>query len=65
MRPVPQAQAAKASPTRASWRRPKRLDWSQPADELARKVRAFNPWPMAEAVVAGERLRIHAPCRCR
>lgn len=36
-----------------------RLDWSQPAPELARKVRAFEPWPVAEAVVAGERLRIH------
>ncbi|WP_411833857.1 methionyl-tRNA formyltransferase [Pseudoxanthomonas mexicana] len=36
-----------------------RLDWSQPADALARKVRAFDPWPVAEAVVAGERLRIH------
>ncbi|HEY0504753.1 MAG TPA: methionyl-tRNA formyltransferase [Lysobacter sp.] len=36
-----------------------RLDWSQPAQALANKVRAFNPWPMAEAVVAGERLRLH------
>ena len=35
------------------------LDWSQPAEALARKVRAFEPWPVAEAVVAGERLRIH------
>lgn len=37
-----------------------RLDWSRPALELANKVRAFNPWPMAEAQVAGERLRLHA-----
>ncbi|HEU4774341.1 MAG TPA: methionyl-tRNA formyltransferase [Lysobacter sp.] len=37
-----------------------RLDWSRPAGELANKVRAFNPWPMAEAQVAGERLRLHA-----
>lgn len=36
-----------------------RLDFSQPAAVLARKVRAFEPWPVAEAVVAGERLRIH------
>lgn len=36
-----------------------RLDWSQPAAVLARKVRAFLPWPVAEATVAGERLRIH------
>ena len=36
-----------------------RLDWSQPAIMLANQVRAFNPWPMAEAVQAGERVRIH------
>lgn len=36
-----------------------RLDWQQPAEVLARKVRAFVPWPIAEGVVAGERLRIH------
>ncbi len=37
-----------------------RLDFLQPAAVLANKVRAFNPWPMAEAQLAGERLRIHA-----
>jgi methionyl-tRNA formyltransferase len=37
-----------------------RLDFSQPADALARKVRAFDPWPVAEGDVAGERLRIWA-----
>ncbi|TDK33940.1 methionyl-tRNA formyltransferase [Luteimonas terrae] len=37
-----------------------RLDWAQPARALADTVRAFNPWPVAEADVAGERLRIHA-----
>lgn len=36
-----------------------RLDWSQPAAALANKVRAFNPWPIAEAQLAGERVRIH------
>ena len=36
-----------------------RLDWSRPAAEMARTVRAFNPWPVAEGQVAGERLRIH------
>lgn len=36
-----------------------RLDWQRPAAELARKVRAFSPWPVAEATLAGERLRIH------
>ena len=37
-----------------------RLDWRQPAELLARKVRAFHPWPMAEGDLSGERVRIHA-----
>ena len=36
-----------------------KLDWAQDAAALARKVRAFNPWPVAEATLAGERVRIH------
>jgi len=36
-----------------------KLDWSQPSENLANKVRAFNPWPVCEAQVNGERLRIH------
>ncbi len=36
-----------------------RLDWAQAATTLANRVRAFNPWPVAEAELAGERLRIH------
>ncbi|HTD29843.1 MAG TPA: methionyl-tRNA formyltransferase [Xanthomonadaceae bacterium] len=36
-----------------------RLDWNQSAGILERKVRAFNPWPVAEAIVNGDRLRIH------
>jgi methionyl-tRNA formyltransferase len=35
-----------------------RLDWSEAAVTLARKVRAFDPWPVAEAEIHGERLRI-------
>ncbi len=36
-----------------------RLDWSADALSLERTVRAFNPWPIAEAQLAGERVRIH------
>lgn len=36
------------------------LDWNEPAALLDRKIRAFNPWPVAEADIAGERVRIHA-----
>jgi methionyl-tRNA formyltransferase len=35
------------------------LDWRQPAFQLANKVRAFNPWPVAEARLLDERVRIH------
>ncbi len=35
-----------------------RLDWRASAVELERKVRAFDPWPVAEGDVAGESLRI-------
>jgi methionyl-tRNA formyltransferase len=35
-----------------------RLDWHDAALTLERKVRAFDPWPVAEADVGGERLRI-------
>lgn len=35
-----------------------KLDWDDSAVALARKVRAFDPWPVAEAEIHGERLRI-------
>ena len=34
------------------------LDWTQPADMLARQVRAFNPWPVAHTRMGEEVLRI-------
>jgi methionyl-tRNA formyltransferase len=61
MRPLPQAQAAdglvyahKIDKAEAI------LDWSKSATALADKVRAFDPWPVCEALVGNERLRIHA-----
>jgi methionyl-tRNA formyltransferase len=35
-----------------------RLDWTESAVVLERKVRAFDPWPVAEADLAGERVRV-------
>ena len=35
-----------------------RLDWRQPAAALARKVRAFTPWPGAWFEVEGERIKV-------
>jgi len=38
------------------------LDWRQDAPALARKVRAFNAWPVAETRYAGRQLRIWMAC---
>ncbi len=35
-----------------------RIDWARPAAEIARQVRAFNPWPVAETEWRGQQLRI-------
>ena len=35
-----------------------RLDWNESAVVLERKVRAFDPWPVAETELAGERVRV-------
>jgi len=36
-----------------------RLDFRLGAEQLYRKLRAFQPWPGVEALVEGERMRIH------
>lgn len=35
-----------------------RIDWSRSAIEIDRQVRAFNPWPVAQADLDGKALRI-------
>jgi methionyl-tRNA formyltransferase len=37
-----------------------KLDFNRSAEELDRQLRAFQPWPGGEALIDGERLRIHA-----
>ena len=37
-----------------------RLDWSRPAVELERLIRAFNPWPLCHSSLNGEPLKVHA-----
>ena len=34
------------------------IDWHQPADEIALRVRAFNPFPMAYTLLGDERIRV-------
>ena len=35
-----------------------RLDWTRPAEALARRVRAFDPWPVAHAMLGDRPLRL-------
>lgn len=35
-----------------------RIDWTQTARDIDRRVRAFNPWPVAETSIDGEQLRV-------
>lgn len=37
-----------------------RMDWSQPATELARAVRGYHPAPVAWTELSGERVLVHA-----
>jgi len=36
-----------------------KLDWSLAAKNLADKIRAFSPWPVAETELQGERVRLY------
>jgi methionyl-tRNA formyltransferase len=36
-----------------------RIDWSQPAEQIERMVRAYDPWPVAFTRCQGEDLRIY------
>jgi methionyl-tRNA formyltransferase len=35
-----------------------RIDWTKPAVEIWRAIRAYNPWPVAFTVAGGEELRV-------
>ena len=55
--PQDDAQATYAPPIR---RDDAVIDWSPPAVDIWRRVRAYNPWPVATTTVDGEPLRILA-----
>jgi methionyl-tRNA formyltransferase len=59
--PMPRPQAAEGvTYAHKLGKEESRLDFRRSAVELERQLRAFQPWPGAEAVVDGERLRIHS-----
>ncbi|MNF45692.1 Methionyl-tRNA formyltransferase [compost metagenome] len=37
-----------------------RLDWTRPAVELERLIRAFHPWPICHSTLNGAALKVHA-----
>jgi methionyl-tRNA formyltransferase len=37
-----------------------RLDWTRPAVELERLIRAFHPWPICHSTLNDEALKVHA-----
>jgi methionyl-tRNA formyltransferase len=53
--PQPQSGATHAAKIEKS---EARIDWSEDARVILRKVHAFNPWPIAETRLAGAQLRI-------
>jgi methionyl-tRNA formyltransferase len=56
---VPRAQPAEGVTYAAKIEKSEaRVDWSQGAVQIHRQVRAFNPWPMAEARLGEEPLRL-------
>jgi methionyl-tRNA formyltransferase len=63
MRALPQPQAG-ATYARKIQKEETRLDWSRPAVELARAVRAFRPSPGAFSLVEGEPLKIWRAAAC-
>ena len=36
-----------------------RVDWREPAPLIDRRIRAYQPWPVAETALDGEQLRLH------
>ena len=57
--PVPQRQdPAKVTHAPLIAKGDAQLDWWQPAEVLARAVRAYDPWPVAHAEIAGQMVRL-------
>ena len=57
LRPVPQP-AAGATYARKIEKSEAAIDWSQPAEVIERRMRAFDPFPGATGVLAGETLKV-------
>ncbi len=54
---------ARATVTRRLEREDGRIDWDQPADRIARQVRAYHPWPGTFTYWRGKLLKVLPPVR--
>jgi methionyl-tRNA formyltransferase len=54
---VPQ-DASRATVARLLTKEDGRIDWTQPADEIARRIRAFHPWPGAFTTHDGRTVKV-------
>lgn len=59
LRPVPQP-AEGVTRAHRIHKAEARVDWREPAVAIARRVRAWNPWPVAETLLDGQQLRCFA-----
>lgn len=55
---LPRPQAGEPTFTRPLTRDDARVDWRRPAAEIARRLRAFTPWPGIHALLLGERVKL-------
>ena len=56
--PVPQSEAD-ATITRLLTREDGEIDWARPADQIARQIRAYHPWPGTYTHWNGKQLKVH------
>ena len=56
--PVPQSEAD-ATITRLLRREDGEIDWTRPADHIARQIRAYHPWPGTSTDWNGKQLKVH------
>ena len=57
LRPTPQDDS-QASYAKKLGKDEARIDWTRPALDIERQVRAFNPWPVAQTALGADMLRI-------
>jgi methionyl-tRNA formyltransferase len=59
LRPVPQPQDG-ISYAHKIEKHEAKIDWTQPAEVIARRIRAFDPFPGASSVIGGELVKLWA-----